>query len=437
MRAETPTLLSLERYAKIMGLDPLHFAGATSSLRPAGSCNSIWMQYDWQDANKVSRDQLARLIAKAEMDLAMHLGYWPAPVWVSAEWQMYPREHRRELYGAGVTRRGDFKEVTLNWGEFMYGGVAATTLIEAADVTRNADIDADGDGFAEWASWTITDADAIADPTSLHAYFKEWTAVDAANDRTDPNSEGADPKWEIHPVTVDVDGLAVNVLIPVWCLFRPQLEEAHNAAGIDADAPASYVDDVVFYRVYNDPTGQVQFLWDVNCPSYPLPGTVCPGSSTFPMPATACTYGLQGGCLLTGDQRNSIVTPQPGQYDGDDAFVATTWAYPREPDSIRFWYRAGRQPRTAARGCDLLDDYWAELIAILATARLERPLCTCSAAQSKVDTWRQDLTYAGEHSYQLGLEALECKLGHRRGEVHVWKHITGRPGLVKGRAVRL
>src|SRR4030042_76740 len=102
-RAETPTLLGLERYAKIMGLDPLHFAGGFSPRRPAGSCNSIWMQYDWQDGNKVSRDQLSRLIAQAEEDIADHLGYWPAPVWVSAEWQMYPRPHPRELYGNALT----------------------------------------------------------------------------------------------------------------------------------------------------------------------------------------------------------------------------------------------------------------------------------------------------------------------------------------------
>jgi len=84
-----------------------------------------------------------------------------------------------------------------------------------------------------------------------------------------------------------------------------------------------------------------------------------------------------------------------------------------------------------------LDDYWANLIAILATARLELPLCTCSAAQSKVAMWRTDVTRTDEVSFQLGMDALECPLGHRRGEVHVWKHLTGRPGLIKGKAVRL
>jgi len=441
MRAETPTLLSLERYAKFMGLDPIHFAGGYSDLRPArAACNDIWMQYDWQDGDKVSRDQLARLIAQAEMDLAQHLGYWPAPVWVSAEWQLYPRDHRRELYAPAATRRGDYKPVTLRWGEFMYGGVAATAEIDAADVAHNADIDADGDGFAEWASWTITDADAISEPCTVHAYFKEYVPADAENTRTDPNSEGADPEWEVRPVTTDVDGLAVNVLIPKWCLFRPQLEDrfAEQATGIDADDADSYVDDVVFYRVYNDPTSQVQFLWDQNCPSYALPGVTCPGGSVFPTLSTACTYGDQGGCLIARDQRNSIVAPQPGQYvEDDDQFVATCWAYPREPDSARFWYRAGKQPNTAVNGCDLLDDYWANLIAILATARLERPLCSCGAAKEKARRWQEDLTYAGEHSYQLGVEALECPLGNRRGEVHVYKHLTGRPGLVKGKAVRL
>ena len=43
------TLLSLSQFAQILGLDPLHFFGGSSALRPAGDCNDIWMEYQWQD----------------------------------------------------------------------------------------------------------------------------------------------------------------------------------------------------------------------------------------------------------------------------------------------------------------------------------------------------------------------------------------------------
>lgn len=419
-RAAPFTILSLERYAKWLGLDPLHFAGGYSALRSAGSCNSIWMQYDWQDGNKASRHQLAGLVHDAEEDVALLAGYWPALTWISDEWHPYPQPHRAELYGTGLTRRGDYKPVHLKWGYVWHGGQRATDAIPPGDVTRNADVDTDGDGFAEWASFTIANVATDFDPCQLRAYFKTYVLADAVNTRTDPLSAGADPAWEVRPITATLSGAMLSVMIPRWCLFRPQLQEAFNAAGINADAAASYVDTLSFYREYNDPETQVQFLWGE------------PGCQT-----AACATSVQAGCFTVPDPRNGTVVPRPGSWDaGSGTFTAEGWTEIREPDSVQFWYRAGYKPEVAP-GCDLLNDYWANLIAILATARLERPLCTCSAAQSKVDHWRMDITRSDEVSFQLGNSALECPLGHRRGEVYVWQNLSKRPGLLKGRAVEL
>ncbi len=419
-RDTQPTLLSLNRYARWLGLDPLHFAGGYSALRPAGTCNDIWLQYDWQDGNKASRHQLAGLIAKAEEDIALHAGYWPALVWISDEWQPYPRPYRPQLYGTGYTGRGDYKPMNTKWGYVWYGGQRAVTAIDPVEVTRDADVDADGDGFAELAQFTITNVATDFNVCQLRAYFKVYAVPGADNCRTDPASIGADPAWEVRPVTATLLGTTLTVTIPIWCLFKPQLQEALNATGIDADDVDSYVDTLLFYQEYNDPSEQAQFLWGE------------PGCQT-----AACAKSVQAGCLDVRDPRNGTVAPQPGTYDADsETFTYASWTEGREPDSVRFWYRAGYQPEVAP-GCDPLAQYWASLIAILATARLERPLCACSAAQSKADQWRTDVTYAGDHSFQLGMDTLECPLGHRRGEVHVWKHLTGRPGLVKGKAVKL
>lgn len=416
-RDTQPTLLSLNNYARWLGLDPLHFAGGFSDLRPGGSCNDIWLQYDWQDGNKASRHQLAGLIAKAEEDIALYAGYWPAVVWVSDEWQPYPRPHRRGLYGTGYTQRGDHKPMNAKWGYVWYGGQRATDFLAVDNWDA---LDADGDGYPEWVVFTMPGMDADLNPCEVRAYFKEYLEVDKVNCRTDPNSAGADPAWEVRPAFASMDGTTLTVRIPKWCLFKPHLQEALDATGIDADDVASYVDELLFYREYNDPSGQAQFLWGE------------PGCQT-----AACAKAVQTGCLDVRDPRSGIMVPQPGTYDADSGtFTYTSWTEGREPDSVRFWYRAGYQPEVAP-GCDPLSGYWANLIAILATARLERPLCACSAAQSKADQWRADITYAGEHSFQLGMDALECPLGHRRGEVHVWKHLTGRPGLIKGKAVRL
>jgi len=411
------TLLSLDRYAKWLGLDPLHFAGGYSALRPAGTCNSVWMQYDWQNASHVSRHQLAELIAKAEEDIALLVRYWPALVWISDEWHPYPRIHRRELYGTGLTRRGDHKPMNLKWGYVWYGGQRAVTAIDAANVTRNADVDGDGDGFAEWAQFTITNVATDFNVCQLRAYFKVYAALDATNCRTDPASAGADPAWEVKPITATLSGTTLTVLIPIWCLFKPQLQESFSATGIDADVVGSYVDTLTFYREYNDPSEQVQFLWGE------------PGCRT-----AACAVSIQAGCFGVLDPREGTVVPQPGTWDGE-SFALASWTEGREPDSVRFWYRAGYQPEVAP-GCDPLSDYWANLIAILATSRLERPLCACSLARAKADVWRTDVTKVNDSgSFQLGMDALDCTLGYRRGEIHVWKHLSGRPGLTRGQAV--
>ena len=81
------TLLSLDGYAKILGLNPVHFAtgatpGLTPMVMPSGGCDDVWWKYDWQDSDKVSKWQLAQLIQQAEEEIANVVGYWPAPMWI-------------------------------------------------------------------------------------------------------------------------------------------------------------------------------------------------------------------------------------------------------------------------------------------------------------------------------------------------------------------
>src|SRR3990167_7828960 len=84
------TLLSLPRYALIMGIAPLHFhqgfyASTNPQLFPNSGCTQIWYQHDWQNFDHVSREQLAMEIANAEQEIANLVGYWPAPVFLAEE----------------------------------------------------------------------------------------------------------------------------------------------------------------------------------------------------------------------------------------------------------------------------------------------------------------------------------------------------------------
>ena len=60
-RASTPTLLSIDRYGQLLGLNPAHLnTAANSGAMPySDCCSDIWFQWDWQFNGRTSREALA------------------------------------------------------------------------------------------------------------------------------------------------------------------------------------------------------------------------------------------------------------------------------------------------------------------------------------------------------------------------------------------
>lgn len=420
MRAEPVTLLPIFDYAKILGLDPLHFAGGYSDLRPAPSCRDIWFQYDWQNQDLVSRHQIASLIAEAERDIADALGYWPAPVWIEDEQQNYPRLYRRDLTGYGQDVRFRYRGMRTKWGYVIEGGQRATALVSDDVVWVGSD--PDGDGFPEIATFTINGVDADLDPCEVHMYYKVYDVADEDNTRTDPSSAGADPAWEIKPIHVSLSGTTLTVRCNKWQLFRPQLFEELAPEAIDADDIANYVDATIFYRVYNDPSQQVTFGWaaDMSC------------ATTAP-----CAYSTQSGCLRVNDNRNGLVVPTPATYnDTDGTYTAAYWVNGYEPDTVRLWYHAGYYD--PATSCPTLTSYWARTIAMLATARSDWPICTCNNTNNALlsPEWREDMRkMTSDRSFLASARTLDNPFGSRVGEVEAWIRVSKARGRAKGQAV--
>src|SRR3972149_8747211 len=78
-----PTLLSLQDFAKVFGISPLHFAGAVTPglnpmIFPTSGCSGVWHKYDWQNFDAVSLYQIAESIHTVEQEIANVVGYWPA-----------------------------------------------------------------------------------------------------------------------------------------------------------------------------------------------------------------------------------------------------------------------------------------------------------------------------------------------------------------------
>ena len=76
-RASTPTLLSLDRFARILGVNPVHFnGGAGDPVWPrAGQCDETWVQHPWQTMRTISREELAMEIRGSEDTIARYLGF--------------------------------------------------------------------------------------------------------------------------------------------------------------------------------------------------------------------------------------------------------------------------------------------------------------------------------------------------------------------------
>jgi len=411
-RATPFTLLGLSEYAKLLHLNPLRFAGGVSALVTDSTCGDVWKQWDWQDDGKVSREHIAQLIQEAERDIAEYLHYWPAPVWIVDERERYPRLYDGNLLGYGQNNQFRYRALQLDYGKVLYGGRRATALLNP-DPVGYVLRDLDGDGFSETAEFTVI-VPATLDPCEVKLYFKEYDALDADNCRTDPSSVGADFAWEIRPIRTSLSGTTLTIWVDAWELFKPQLQEGFSTTPIDADDTAnSYVDEVLVYREYNDPSQPVQFLWGTDI--------YCSGT------AGACGWITQNGCMRLDNPRLGLATLSPATYNAEEGtFTASTWSQKYEPDGVRLWYRAGATETTS--NCSVLNRFWASTIVMLATARLDYPICSCEdMAQRTSNKWTTDRAeITSSRTFQNPNSVLLCPFGTRAGEIEAWRRIEKR-----------
>lgn len=410
--------LSVDRYFNLLGFDPIQAFQSVTSLRNRQNCDDVLFQFGWQNDGGVSREELKQVIKQAENDLTHEVRYFPAPRWYS-EVLDYPQYYQRELKTISGSQVGGFNNKTLNTNRkyVISGGQRATSKIDSADIVRGSDIDTTGDGFNDTAVFDVT-VD-FTNKCELKCYIKEFDALDVTNTRTDPSSESADPYWEVRSITKKQTGSVVTVYVPVYLLFKPQLQRRIDAVTLDADDSASYVDTVEFYRVYNDPSGQVTFLW----------------TSEGSCSSTACAYATQAGCMRVKDSRAGIVAVQPGAWDSDtETFTSTKFSMCREPDKVIVNYYSGFQDETA-RNCDELSYWWAYTIAMLASARLMKDVCKCENAARLIDYWQEDVSLGNDvRNISVNFDDLSNPFGTRRGELMAYNRLESK-GVRVGKCI--
>ncbi|KKK66431.1 hypothetical protein LCGC14_2964160, partial [marine sediment metagenome] len=371
--------LPLDTWAKLMGVNPLHFNGVYTESNPPAVCEQPWLQFAWQTADRVGREELSRAILQAEADIERHLKYRLIPTWEEEEWHETIRPLRRELFNLTNTDiRGFAQTVKANWGHFISGGMRTPAILSDGLGTAVTYTDIDGDGYKEVATVTVTVA-AGQDPCELRVYFPVSNVMVAAD------LQNFFAAWEIRPIDVTVTGTTAVISFRREQAVKPELQldvvppaDDSHLRGVDGNTDANFITTVDVYRVYNDPQTQVNLLWEglgIGCDN-------CLGGCNL------CEYSTQAGCLsVRGDLKLSQVAYRPATWNAaTEAFDTVALAVSRQPDNVRLWYYAGlRDPSSLRCSINEMSGDWARTVAYYAAAILDRQVCACENIRSDIE----------------------------------------------------
>lgn len=394
-RASTYTLLSLDRYAEIMGLNPVAFNQARSSLVfTEEGCGAVTFQYAWQGADAVSREEIAREIAYAEKQVAEYLRWWTAPKWIAGDVQAYPRSFPAGSYGSGLDLRSMPKSIRARYGKVIAHGRRGLRWMGNAPVEYE---DADGDGFAETAIVTLSVTD---DDPELKVYF--------------PGHSGQ-PEWEIRPPrskTITAESV-FTATFWAWQLIDPELWQALPTGNSDdlvvnLDDAASLITEVEVYREYNDQSRPTMIAhWTPLDAEWPI---------------------TQDGVAYVEDSELGLLMPAPAIYDSTTgSWRPTCWQESREPEEIELYYYCGNLDQAEAVGLhwDGLSETLARIVARLATTRLRRPLCSCGSVGALVEYLQTDASSDEGGVRRIVLwQTLDNPFGTRLGELEAWHELS-------------
>lgn len=391
-RASVETLLPLDTWAQILGINPFEFNQIATGLPPTGlhkACAHVFFQFPWQK-DYLSREEIAQAIADAERMMAEQLRFFPAPKYFVGEVVPYPRPYQRNLFGYAGTPRFEWKRVQLTWHRYQAAGLMNRTFIGNGTIVMS---DPDNDGFNEL--FTITIPTALTDPYEIGVYF---TAADR-------NNATIDETWRVRPVNVTISGGNAIITGGLWQLVVPDLTLEYAPEGLSATTAANFVTELEVYRVFTDTTAddsnpnQGIAEWDVT------PG--CEGGG--------CGFQIKPICLSEWDAPNSVVWPAFG--------VPCAWPQNREPDRLNVNYLAGL-PLINGQ----MQPQMARAVTYLSASLLASEKCGCERSNRILDYWRNPInTITGGQDRgftQHELEANPFDAIPSRGSMFAWKRVA-------------
>jgi len=400
-----PTKLSIEKWRELMGFHPFSFwqlYSGTYKNRDFNGCEPTF-QFNWQYGARISRHDISVAIREAEDRIEDYIGYHLLPDWDEAERTNFDRAAFRETYNVdGRNVRFGRVSVETHWGHVLYGGVRTKTGIETAAVVRS---DADGDGYKE--TCTVTVATSVEDADEIKVYF----AGKAASD-----------EYEIRPieVTLDTDANTATITFKSWLIIDPDMWEDINPAAINADTDGNYETTVDVYRVYNDPSTQVTFIWEQDG----LIDSCCTSTSCI-----ACQLGTQTGCMHNRDDRLGIVVPAPAEWSASNQnFTKKRYNACRAPDQIKLYYLSGNRDFRLDRPRSEMESYWESTVAYYAAGLLQKSSCGCDSVSAFIQHWQEIREFSSRESgtYFQTQSQLTNPFGSSNGAKYAYERCNSR-----------
>lgn len=405
------TWLSLNRYAQILGLALPNFNTAVCTpYFTRNQCSEIFYKYGWQGISHVSRMDIVDAILSAEEDLLNVVGFPLAPTWINEEVHPVLKHHRPEMSGYGGMFNTSYQRKGLhaNNAKVIGGGQRAVTLVGAAVIPTYIDLDADG--FFETARVSV--ATTQTEVNKVKVYY---------------HAGNGDQEWEIRPCRrKSISAGVFTADFWTWQLINPDLYEEFpttddlDALDIAGNPPAHVLSEVDVYYEYNNFSAVSAQLWWEPYPSDCLTTAALEGE-----------HVSQDGCLMVRDTEQGYVIPAPATWDTTNLeWVTQCLSVQREPDLVKLWYYAGDMDTKyfQGRSYDPLSDYWARIIAMVATARLDKDLCGCDCTNSYnlFKSWREDMALSNSaRQYVSNFQSSEISnpLGTHAGEIMAWRKI--------------
>jgi hypothetical protein len=367
------------------------------------------VQYEWQAADRVGREAIARAIAMAEAKMEDYLGFRLKASYEVAERHALTGPYHPELVNWTGKRVGGYQiREQLRWGFFIGLGVRATTLLP---IIQQGGPPADlvwvtnQPGYYWEVARIVIDATGVTDPDEIHVFYP---------------GHGTDPEWEIRPinVTLDTNTHQATLLIRRELMVLDTWWDTITPEAPDGTVDANFLTTIAAYRVYTDTTTQATLRWDEG------PWCTCDGAGT----CIGCTQKTSTACgFPIGDQRISNVGLHPAVWNAD----TMKWEWPnvcidRMADDAEVNYFAGWQNKNTSRPLSTMDLKWREAVAWYAAALLERPPCDCNP--DFWEHWREDLTTTfnprGGQITNVGKIDLANPFGTRRGMIEAWRRVT-------------